>query len=159
MRMAGSTTLLGNQYIYNDANNINSWTNASGNHAYGYDVVDRLTLARDSTQPNENYAYDGGGNRTASHLSASYSCQPFNKLTSTATGTYTYDNNGNLLSKTDSLGTTTFTWNEENQLTQVSLPGPLTVNYKYVLAVASSAQPAQAQTSVTSTTARMYCWT
>jgi len=64
-------------------------------------------------------------------LSSSYNYQPFNKLTSTANGTYTYDNNGNLLSKTDSLGTTTFTWNEENQLTQVSLPGGLTVNYKY----------------------------
>jgi len=43
----------------------------------------------------------------------------------------TYDSNGNLLSRTDSVGTTTFTWNEENQLTQVSLPGSLKVNYKY----------------------------
>jgi RHS repeat-associated protein len=31
----------------------------------------------------------------------------------------------------DSLRTTTFTWNEENQLTQVALPTSLTVNYKY----------------------------
>jgi RHS repeat-associated protein len=129
--MAGATTLIGNQYSYNDASNITSWTNASGNHAYGYDLVDRLTSATNSAQPNENYTYDGVGNRTASHLSASYSYQPLDKLTSTATGTYTYDNNGNLLSKTDSLGITTFSWNEENQLTQVGLPGALTVNYKY----------------------------
>src|ERR1700730_4289698 len=33
--MTGATTLIGNQYSYNDANNITSWDNASGNHAYG----------------------------------------------------------------------------------------------------------------------------
>jgi RHS repeat-associated protein len=64
-------------------------------------------------------------------LSASYSYQPFNKLTSTAAASYTHDNNGNLQTKTDSLGTTNFTWNEENQLTQVTLPNGLVVNYKY----------------------------
>jgi RHS repeat-associated protein len=129
--VAGAITLIGNQYSYNNANNIASWSNTSGNHAYGYDLVDRLTAATNSAQPNENYGYDAVGNRATSHLSAGYSYQPFNKLTSTSTTNYTYDNNGNLLSKTDSLGTMTFTWNEENQLTQVSLPGGLTVNYKY----------------------------
>jgi uncharacterized protein RhaS with RHS repeats len=102
-----------------------------GHHAYGNDLVDRLTSATNSVQPSENYSYDGVGNRTTSHLSASYSYQPFNKLTSTATGSYTYDNNGSLLTKIDSLGTTTFSWNEENQLTQASLPGGLTVKYRY----------------------------
>jgi YD repeat-containing protein len=128
---AGAATLIGNHYQYNDANNMTSWANASGNHAYGYDAVDRLTSATNSAQPSENYSYDSVGNRTASHLSASYAYQPFNKLTSTITGSYTYDNNGNLISRTDSLGTTTFSWNEENQLTQVSLPSGLTVSYKY----------------------------
>ncbi|HEY2973223.1 MAG TPA: RHS repeat-associated core domain-containing protein, partial [Pyrinomonadaceae bacterium] len=129
--MAAPTTLIDNQYSYNDANNITSWTNASGNHTYGYDLVDRLASATNSAQPNENYAYDGVGNRTASHLSASYSYQPFNKLASTAAATYTYDNNGNVISRTDGSGTTTFGYNEENRLTQVTLPTDLTVNYKY----------------------------
>jgi RHS repeat-associated protein len=129
--MAGANTLIGNQYSYNDAHNITNWKNTSGYHAYGFDLVDRLTSTTNSAQPNENYSYDTVGNRTTSHLSASYGYQPFNKLTSTATAAYTYDNNGNLLSRTDSLGTTTFSWNEENQLTQVTLPGGLTVSYKY----------------------------
>ncbi len=127
----GTTTLISNQYAYNDANNITSWTNASGNHVYGYDPVDHLTSATNNAQPNESYSFDGVGNRTASHLSASYSYQPFDKLTNTANATYTYDNNGNLLSKTDASGTTNFSWNEENQLTQVTLPNGLMVNYKY----------------------------
>jgi RHS repeat-associated protein len=102
-----------------------------GRIAYSYDPVDRLTSATNSAQPNENYSFDGVGNRTASHLSASYGYQPFNKLTSTATATYSYDNNGNLLSKIDASGTTNFSWTEENQLKQVTLPNGVTVNYKY----------------------------
>ncbi|MEP6569529.1 MAG: DUF6765 family protein [Acidobacteriota bacterium] len=123
--------LSSNQYTYNDANNIATWNNASGNHVFDYDVVDRLTSATNGKQPDENYAYDEVGNRTTSHLSKSYSYQPFNKLTGTATATYTYDDNGNLLAKNDGSGTTTFSWNEDNQLTQVTLPNGLTVNYKY----------------------------
>ena len=38
-------------------------------------------------------------------------------VTSTADATYTYDNNGSLISKANAAGTTTYTFNEENQLT------------------------------------------
>jgi RHS repeat-associated protein len=129
--VSGANTLIANQYTYNEANNIVSWTNGSGNHIYTYDAVDRLTSATSNAIPNESYSYDAVGNRTASHLSASYGYQPFNKLTSTATATYSYDNNGNLISKTDASGTTTFNFNEENRLTQITQPTGLTVNYKY----------------------------
>jgi len=81
--------------------------------------------------PAENYSYDGVGNRTASHLSATYSYQGINKLTSTANATYSYDNNGNLISKTDASGTQTLVYDEENRLTQVAPPNGVTVNYKY----------------------------
>ena len=127
----GATTLINNQYTYNDAKTISSWANALGNHGYSYDAVDRLTSATNSAQPNESYAYDAVGNRTASHLSATYGYQTFNKLTSTATTTYSYDNNGNLISKTDSLGTWMFTYDEENRLAHATIPTGPTVNYKY----------------------------
>jgi RHS repeat-associated protein len=131
MHMAGATTLSGNLYTYNYANNITSWTTASTQRAYAYDAVDRLTGASNFETPTENYSYDAVGNRTASHLSASYGYQPFNKLSSTASATYSYDNNGNLTSRTDSLGTWTFGYDEENRLTQVTIPSGPTVNYKY----------------------------
>jgi hypothetical protein len=41
--------------------------------------------------------------------------------------TYTYDSNGNALTKTDSTGTTNYTWSFENRLTQITLPGALTI--------------------------------
>jgi len=131
MHTAGGTTLSGNLYTYNNANNISSWTTASDQRAYSYDPVDRLTGVSNFETPTENYTYDAVGNRTASHLSASYSYQPFNKLTSTANATYSYDNNGNLISKTDSSGSTTFGYDEDNRLKQVAIPSGPTVDYKY----------------------------
>lgn len=43
-----------------------------------------------------------------------------------------YDNNGNTLTKLDATGTTTYTWDFENRLTSVLLPGSGgTVTFKY----------------------------
>src|SRR5205823_11584248 len=128
---AGATTLSGNLYTYNSTNNISSWTTQVTQKAYTYDAVDRLTNTSNFETPTENYSYDAVGNRTASHLSVSYAYQPFNRLTSTASGTYSYDSNGNITSKTDALGTWTFSYDEENRLTQVTVPNGPTANYKY----------------------------
>jgi RHS repeat-associated protein len=55
-----------------------------------------------------------------------------NQLTSTPSATYTYDANGNTLSRTDSSGTTTYAWDYESGLTNVTLPGSGgTVTFKY----------------------------
>jgi RHS repeat-associated protein len=125
-----STPLSTNQYGYNTANNIASWLDSSGNRSFSYDSNDRLTSVS-ATGGNESYGYDGVGNRTSSHLSATYGYQALNKLTSTTSASYTYDNNGNLLSKTDGSGTRTSSWDSENRLKQVTLPGGLIINYKY----------------------------
>lgn len=123
-------TLSINQYGSDSANRIFSWIGSSGNRSFSYDASDRLTTVM-KMGGNESYGYDAVGNRTSSHLSASYTHQPFNRLTSTTSATYTYDNNGNLLSKVDGSGTRTYTWDSDNRLKQVTLPGGLTVNYKY----------------------------
>ncbi|HEU4714499.1 MAG TPA: RHS repeat-associated core domain-containing protein [Pyrinomonadaceae bacterium] len=123
-------TLAMNQYGYNTANKITTWLGSSGNRSFNYDASDRL-LSVLKMGGNESYTYDAVGNRSSSHLSATYGYQPFNKLTSTAAATYTYDNNGNMLSKTDGSGTRNFAWDSDNRLKQVTLPGGLTVNYKY----------------------------
>ena len=123
-------TLAIHQYAYNNANNISSWLGSSGNRSFNYDNADRLTGVL-KMGGNESYGFDTVGNRTTSHLSSSYSYQPFNRLTSTTAATYTYDNNGNMLTKIDAAGTRTFGWNSENRLKQVTLPGGLTVSYKY----------------------------
>jgi RHS repeat-associated protein len=129
----GATTVKDRQYQYNAASQVTQIAEPSITRSYDYDPTDRLTSASytGSLQPNENYAYDAVGNRTSSQLSASYSYQPFNRLTNTSTASYSYDADGNLISRTDSGGTTQYVWDFENRLKQVTLPNGNTVTYKY----------------------------
>jgi RHS repeat-associated protein len=90
-----------------------------------------INLAIYTGTPNESYAYDAVGNRTSSQRSATYSYQPFNRLTSTATASYLYNNNGNMISKTEGTSTTQFAWDFENRLTQVVTPASGSASYKY----------------------------
>jgi RHS repeat-associated protein len=52
----------------------------------------------------------------------------------TVTWTLTYDASGNLHTKSDGTNLTTYTWDEDNRLTQVSLPGGATISYTYDVA-------------------------
>ena len=81
----------------------------------------------------ESYTYDKVGNRLSSITSAVNQYNSSNELTSDATFTYGYDNNGNMTSKTDTNAATTgYTWDFENRLTSVVLPGTGgTVSFKY----------------------------
>jgi RHS repeat-associated protein len=126
-----NTVITANQYSYNSASEMVQNIDQSGTHAYGYDLLDRLTSATYTGTAPEAYAYDGPGNRTSSHRSASYSYQPFNRLTGTVAAGYLYDNNGNTTTKTEGTGTTHFAWDFENRLTQVVTPSSVSVTYKY----------------------------
>ena len=84
------------------------------------------------TNTTESYSYDPVGNRLSSLGVSSYTNNTSNELTSSSAASYTYDSNGNTASKTDSTGTTNYTWDFENRLTQVALPGTGgTVQFKY----------------------------
>ncbi|QYO65711.1 hypothetical protein [Leptolyngbya sp. 7M] len=80
-----------------------------------HDNLDRLTGMTNGTA-NESYAFDAVGNRTATHRSAGYTHQPFNKLTSTATATFSYDANGSMIGKTAGTVSWSFVWDDENRL-------------------------------------------
>jgi RHS repeat-associated protein len=61
-----------------------------------------------------------------------YTYNSSNELTSTPAATFTYDNNGNTLTKVVSGGTTTYNWDFNNRLTSAVLPGSGgTVTFKY----------------------------
>lgn len=125
----GTATLFDRQLSYNPANQISQILEPTQTRNFNYDAVDRLTSVSGSTV--ESYNFDAVGNRTNSHLSASYSYQPFNRLTNTATANYVYNSNGNITQKTDGNGTTQYVWDYENRLKQVILPTGQMVNYKY----------------------------
>jgi RHS repeat-associated protein len=127
----GRSVIADNQYSYNSAGDITQNIDQGGTHTYGYDLLNRLTSATYTGTAAESYAYDGVGNRTTSHKSATYSYQPFDRLVSTSNATYIYNNNGNMISKSDPSGTTQFVWDFENRLTQVATPSSGSVTYKY----------------------------
>jgi YD repeat-containing protein len=77
--------------------------------SYGYDSIYQLLSATQGVSTTESYGYDPVGNRLSS-LAGSYASNSSNELTSSPTATFTYDNNGNTLSKTDSTGATSYAW-------------------------------------------------
>jgi RHS repeat-associated protein len=100
--------------------------------SYGYDNIYQLLSATQGATTTETYAYDAVGNRTSSLGVASYTNNSSNEMTANSNASYTYDYNGNELTKVDSTGTTSYTWNFENQLTSVTLPGSGgTVQFSY----------------------------
>ncbi|WP_227288108.1 hypothetical protein, partial [Boseongicola sp. H5] len=68
--------------------------------------------------PIEDYAYDGEGNRLASHLSGLYDTNPHNQLLSDDTYTYAHDARGNRISRTDRAtgAVETYSYDSQNRL-------------------------------------------
>ncbi|MBV9572581.1 MAG: hypothetical protein JOY93_00900 [Acidobacteriales bacterium] len=82
-----------------------------------------------------------------------YSYNASNELTALPSGNYIYDNNGNTKTKPDG---SQYTWDYENRLTQVVLPGTGgTVNFKYD-PFGRRIQKAFTQGSTTTTTSYLY---
>lgn len=96
------------------------------------DSVYQLLSATQGATTTESYTYDPVGNRLSDLTTSGWSNNTSNELTSRPGASYTFDANGNTLSKTDSTGITAYTWDFENRLTSVTLPGSGgTVTFKY----------------------------
>lgn len=124
-----TATLFDRQYQYNPANQIAQIAEPSQTRNFGYDNIDRLISMTNGTA-NENYSFDGVGNRTTSHLSATYNYQPFNRVTSTVTANYGYDANGNMTTRAEGKEFWRYNWDYENRLVSASTRKQ-TVRYKY----------------------------
>jgi YD repeat-containing protein len=99
---------------------------------YGYDSIYQLLTATQGSTTTESYSYDVVGNRTASLGVSSYTTNASNEMTANSNASYTFDSNGNTLTKTVSSNTTTYAWDYENRLTSATLPGSGgTVTFKY----------------------------
>jgi RHS repeat-associated protein len=139
LHQAGGVTIDGASYTLDNAGNRTSKINQLNGitENYTYDPIYQLTQVQQvvsgSTNTTENYSYDAVGNRLSSLNIASYSYANSNELTSSSDGnSYTYDFNGNTLTKSNSSGTTQYVWDFENRLTSVTLPnggGVVTLKY------------------------------
>jgi RHS repeat-associated protein len=132
-QLSGST-IDGASYTLDSAGNRTAKTDqrAAVTSNYTYDAIYELTQVTQANNTTENYSYDAVGNRTASLGVSSYTTNASNELRATSNASYTYDSNGNTLTKTVGSDTTTYAWDFENRLTSVTLPGSGgTVTFKY----------------------------
>jgi RHS repeat-associated protein len=158
LHQSGGTTADGASYTYDNAGNRTAKTNKLNNVAeqYTYDAIYQLQQVTQGTTTTESYTYDAVGNRLSSLSVPSYNYNSSNELTSTSAASFTYDNNGNTLSKTSSGAVTQYTWDFDNRLSSVVLPGTGgTANFKYD-PFGRRIQKAFTQGSTTTTTNYIY---
>ena len=132
-QLSGST-IDGASYTVDAAGNRTTKTNqaAGVTSNYTYDAIYQLTQVMQGSNTTESYSYDPVGNRLASLGVSPYAYNAANELTSTPGVTYTYDSNGNILTKVVGSNTTSYGWDFENRMTSVTLPGTGgTVSFKY----------------------------
>jgi len=111
----------------------------TGTYAYTYDPAGRLTDVTTNGSATAHYDYDPNGNRVGGFnqasgtlLNATYDNQDrLVSAQSTLLGTqsWTYTANGELLSKTDASGTTTYTYDLLGSLTHVARPNADPIDY------------------------------
>ena len=89
--------------------------------SYAYDNVYRLTEARYADGTREAFTYDPVGNRRTrtdeSGAQITYSYDFANQMRTAGADTFTYDGNGNMVTKASASGTTTMTYNAANRVT------------------------------------------
>jgi RHS repeat-associated protein len=133
-RKANNTTIAPYTLAYDAADRLTQVTSIDGPSVFDYDMTDQLTSADHATQTDENYGYDLNGNRT----NAGNQTGGNNQLLTDGTYNYTYDDEGNRISRT-AIATgivTEYAWDYRNRLTLVTeknATGVVTrlVNYKY----------------------------
>ncbi len=131
VHQGGPGTLFFN-HTYDRVGNRKTNSDASGLQSHSYDPIYRLTAISTPTGA-ESYSYDAAGNRTTSHISASYSHDAVNRLTTDGTFDYLYDANGNLISKSERATSkvTNYFYDSENQLIRIDFPTNTSTTYRY----------------------------
>src|SRR5208283_678153 len=130
----GGVTLDGATYTVDNAGNRTAKSDlyAGVTTNYGYDNIYELLNATQGGSTTESYTYDPVGNRLTALGSSAWNYNTSNELNSRPGVSYAFDANGNTTSKTDSTGIAAYTWDFENRLTSVILPGSGgTVTFKY----------------------------
>ena len=101
-------------------------------YGYGYDLAGRLTQVKKNGATIASYTYDSNGNRLSftgpgGTITGIYDHQ--DRLTQYGSATYGYTANGELLTKTNGVQTTTYQYDALGNLITVTLPGGTQIAY------------------------------
>ncbi len=132
-KKSDNSTFLSISYEQDKLGNPTTATENNGDVTdYTYDDLYRLTreTKEDSGQQtlyDYSYTYDAVGNRTKKRdevapSDTNYTYNNMNQMTAAGNITYTYDNAGNMASKTVNQQTTTYTWDFRNKMLNVDFP-------------------------------------
>jgi RHS repeat-associated protein len=102
-----------------------TYSDGNSTNTLSYDSSGQLTGSGDSQD--DSYSYDLNGNRD----STGYATGAGNELTNSPGVTYAYDNDGNIISAVTSTGTTTYTYDYEDRMTNATLNGTVIATYTY----------------------------
>ena len=98
----------------------------TGTSLFGHDELGQLLSHVGEDAAETAYLYDRCWNRVSvqdGQGSVTYQTNAMNQYTSAGAANFTYDADGNLRSRTDGSGTSTYAYDEENRLVRVVLPG------------------------------------
>ena len=132
----GKTT----SYDYDERNNLVKVTDANGHETkYTYDEFGRVVKTTNALGLTAEATYDISGNILTSTDFAgkltSFEYDKYDRLirkkNDDGTVSYSYSNDGKLLSVSDNKGTTRYTYNKMDGLTKVDYPGGMFIEYSY----------------------------
>jgi len=106
-------------YIYDKADNITDIDSTDGDKSYNYDNLYRLTNKDFEEIPAEEFTYDNSGNRTSSSDIPEWSYNENNELISYKDTELTYDENGNLATKTENGVKITYTYTPRGRIDKI----------------------------------------
>jgi RHS repeat-associated protein len=113
-------------YTYDATGRKITMTTLSGQWQYSYDADGQLTSVVPPAGSSVQYSYDAAGNRITTitgGATTNYSVNNLNQYTTVGGFLYSYDVDGNLISKQTSVGTWTYTYDDEGHLLTASGPG------------------------------------
>ena len=134
----GATNLYANSYVRDKLGRIGQMTETIGGITrvldYGYDTVGRLEEVKTDSVITATYAYDANGNRLSATTPSGTTMGTYDdqdRLTAYGTTTYTFTENGELLSKTDTATSETTLYDTDilGNLRRVDLPNGTVIEY------------------------------
>lgn len=129
-----------NHYAYDASGHRSAMTTQDGEWAYGYDANGQLVSAAFVSvnaaiaDQSYSYSYDAAGNRisaTENGLTTAYAVGQLNQYSSAGDETFSYDANGNMVSRTGPGGITTYSYDVNNRMIGVTRPDGTLVSYEY----------------------------
>jgi RHS repeat-associated protein len=127
----GGNPLLALPFTFDKNDNVKT----KGPTQYDYDNTDQLKGVQDPAKPTEAFGYDAVGNRQTHAQGINVTTAAFNEnneLETSGDVAYAYDLNGNMTAKVENGSTTTYTYDVDNRLVQVTnSSSSLTAVYTY----------------------------